>query len=119
MLNYGKVLDMAGELYCLSGDRNKNMPLARYVCLVLESHLKDGADETDIRLLMLAATQTALAVLTKNELDGDGFSSFRAGDVAIESNTEFTVKGLSEKCEALRAECRDLLRDEGFVFRCV
>lgn len=108
---------MIGALFTLfsgEADASGYLPLLSLAAAEVRRALRDGADETDVRLCYLAA---AVANLRYQEIWGirGGVLAVYAGNVAAAPDD---VKGsLAERLvAAYRGICADLLRDETFFF---
>ena len=110
-------MQMIGGLFTLfSGETDVSgyLPLLSLAAAEVRRALRDGADETDVRLCYLAA---AVANLRYQEIWGirGGETAVYAGNIAAAPDG---VRGsMAERLvSAYRAACAELLRDETFFF---
>ncbi len=66
--------------------------------------------------IMLTAAKAAYEISLYKY--GDGVTSFKAGDVSFSMNGE-AVKNAERAYENALSDCRDIIKDSGFVFRSV
>lgn len=110
-------MKMIGGLFTLfSGETDVSgyLPLLSLAAAEVRRALRDGADDTDVRLCYLAA---AIANLRYQEIWGtrDGVTAVYAG--TISASPDGVKESMAQRLvSAYRAACKELLRDETFFF---
>lgn len=111
-------LQMIGSLFTLfSGeeDQNKYLPLLMTAVHEVRAQLVPDADGSEVRLCYLAA---AIANLRFTQMYGAREKALAtyAGTIARQSDGAQQLRFAMHLVQSYRALCRDLLRDEEFVF---
>lgn len=110
-------MQMIGGLFTLfSGETDVSgyLPLLRLAAAEVRRALREDADETDVRLCYLAA---AVANLRYQEIWGtrEGVTAVYAGN--LPAAPDGVKDSMAQRLvAAYRAVCKELLRDETFVF---
>lgn len=76
--------------------------------------IKNGVDENDPRIIQLAAAK-AYKSIALGASESDGVTSFTAGSVSVNLDTDFLNNSEEYYANAL-ADCSALVSDQGFAF---
>lgn len=111
-------MQMIGSLFSLfSGEQDVqlHMPLLMTAIHEVTAKLRSGADASEVRLCYLAA---AIANLRYTQMYGarDKALATYAGTIARQSDAEQQMRFAVQLVHSYEGLCRDLLRDEAFVF---
>lgn len=93
-------------------------PIIENAAAVVNSSLKNGDFETDVRVIYLAATKANYDISLVLCSGGDNITSFTAGDVKIVEGGD-NVAYARRLYENAQIACKSLVADNGFCFKCV
>ena len=118
MVSINSVLNRLRQLVTLDDQGAENaLPLCGLCLDEIRSRLRKGADGNDMRLAQAAAGLAFYRITLRNAADGEGATSFKAGDVTVTRSPAASVElAVSVRDEAL-ANSADLLEDRDFIFR--
>ncbi len=118
MLTTKTVLNRLRQLVTLDEQGAENaLPLCGLCLEEIKGRLKEGADENDFRLAQAAAGLAFYRLALRNAADGQGTTSFKAGDVTVTHSPAASIQlAVCVRDEAIAAAA-DLLTDRDFIFR--
>lgn len=118
MVNIESVLRRLRQLITLDEDEAENaLPLCS-VCLEdIAGRLRENADPDDIRIAQAAAALTFYRIVMRNAADGEGLSSFKAGDVTVTHSPAASIEIAVRLRDEALAAAADLIKDDNFLFR--
>lgn len=118
MVSINSVLNRLRQLVTLDEQGAENaLPLCEICLEEIRSKLREGADENDSRLAQAAAGLAFYRLTLRNAADGEGATSFKAGDVTVTRSPAASIElAVSVRDESL-AQAADLLEDRDFIFR--
>lgn len=118
MLTTKTVLNRLRQLVTLDEQGAENaLPLCGLCLKEIKGRLREGADENDPRLAQAAAGLAYYRIALRNAADGEGATSFKAGDVTVTRSPAAALQlAVAVRDEAI-ADAADLLTDRDFIFR--
>lgn len=118
MVSINSILNRLRQLVTLDEQGAENaLPLCGICLEEIRSKLREGADENDSRLAQAAAGLAFYRLTLRNAADGEGATSFKAGDVTVTRSPAASIElAVSVRDESL-AQAADLLEDRDFIFR--
>lgn len=118
MVSINSVLNRLRQLVTLDEQGAENaLPLCGLCLEEIRTRLRKGADENDLRLAQAAAGLAFYRLTLRSAADGDGATSFKAGDVTVTRSPAAGMElAVAVRDEAL-AQAADLLTDRDFMFR--
>ena len=120
MLNVVIVHQQAREIAGMTYEEAHSiLPFCETAVAVIDEKIRLGADESDVRHIMAAAS-LALSKYYSARFAAEGdIGSFKAGDVTISYDGSERIKTIENLKKSAFADAHDLLTDDGFIFESI
>jgi hypothetical protein len=106
-----------GEVYGFYAEESVILSLCETVCEELALSAREKADLNDIRLIALGAAMVNHRLCMRNFYSGEGVTSFKAGDVTVNSDTVSLLAKAKEQLDLATENASSLIKDTTFSFK--
>ncbi len=116
MIDSLSIISALREYYSVQGTDEELAPLCAAAAKEISARLKKNAEQSDIRLINLAAAMVNHRLCMRDLHSQEGVTSFKAGDVTVSISPCALVEQAEKEKAAATAAALPLLRDDGFFF---
>lgn len=106
-----------GEVYGFYAEESVILSLCESVCEELALSAREKADLNDIRLIALGAAMVNHRLCMRYFYSGEGVTSFKAGDVTVDSDPATLVSKAKEQLDFAMKNASSLIEDTSFSFK--